>query len=82
MNVDLYPPLTMPESPTWADIERMALHYPACHGAVVMVQRGEWTREEALVRLVFAFAIAWQGLFSAEIERLLREPRAPFVLAP
>lgn len=77
---DLYPPITMPTSPTWADIETLSLHYPQAHAAVAMVERGEWTKEEALVRLVYGFASAFQQLFQQELERRRMEPPRPFVI--
>jgi hypothetical protein len=67
----LYPPPGQPSNPpTWEDIERLALHYPAAHHAVVKVQRGDWTREEAMILLVYALADAFQKLFQAEVDRL------------
>lgn len=66
---DLYSPVEMPTQPQWEDIERLSLHYPQAQQAVAMVQRGDWTREEAMVRLVYAFASAFQQLFQQEVER-------------
>ena len=73
MKNDLYPPVEVPERPTWADVERLSLHYPAAHHAVTLVNRGDLTREEALIRLVFALANAFQKLFSAEVERRMQD---------
>ena len=68
---DLYPEPGKPsDPPTWADIERLSLHYPAAHQAVVLIERGDLTREQALISLVFALADAFQKLFSAEVARL------------
>lgn len=69
-SLDLYPPPGIPsDPPAWDDIERLALHYPAARQAVTMVRRGEWTQEQALIRLVYALASAYQSLFHAEVER-------------
>jgi hypothetical protein len=78
---DLYPPVELPNfPPTWEDIERLAMHYPVVYHAVAMVERGDWTREQALMMTVFALAQAFQKLFSAEVERKMREPRAPVLV--
>ena len=36
------------QPPTWADVERAALHCPVLHAAVTLVRAGRFTREEAL----------------------------------
>lgn len=79
-NSDLYPPVTLPAfPPTWDDIERLARHYPVAHDAVTMVQRGDWTREQALIMLTFALAAAFQKLFSDAVERRMTQITPPFV---
>ncbi len=78
----LYPPIEIPERPTWEHIERLALHYPQAHLAVTLVQRGDMTREEALFRLVFVFASEFQRLFEAEVDRLMTEPMSPTAFSP
>jgi len=78
---DLYPlPGKPSEPPTWTDIERLSLNYPAARHALVMVERGDWTREQALIALVYALADSFSRLFTAEVERRSRELPAPFVL--
>lgn len=76
-SLNLYPPVvelpTFP--PTWEDIERLSLSYPVVLHAVVMVRRGDWTREQALIMLAFALAQSFQKLFSAEVDRLSRTPK-------
>jgi len=73
--MDLYPPPGAPsQPPEWADIERLGLHYPAAYHAVVMVQRGDWTREQALIALAYALADAYQKIFKAEVERRRLDP--------
>jgi hypothetical protein len=75
LSFGMYPPPGMPSSPaTWEDIERLALHYPAAHHAVTMVERGDLSREQALIYLVYALAGSFQALFAAEVERRRREP--------
>lgn len=76
---DLYPPVTIPENPTWEDIERLSLHFPYARHAVAMVERGDWTQQEALLRLIFMLSKAWQEMFAAEVDRRNREPMPPFV---
>lgn len=74
-SLDPYPPPGNPsDPPTWEDIERLALHYPAAHHAVTMVARGDWTREQALIVLVYALADASQRLFKEATNRLMTEP--------
>ena len=69
-SLDLYPPPGLPSKPPiWEDIERLALHYPQARNAVVLVHRGDWTREQALIALVYVFADAWSSMYRAEIER-------------
>lgn len=76
-SLNLYPPVvelpTFP--PTWEDIERLSLSYPVVLHAVVMVRRGDWSREQALIMLAFALAQSFQKLFGAEVDRLARNPR-------
>jgi hypothetical protein len=70
---DLYPlPGKPSEPPTWEDIERLALHYPAAQAAVTLVERGDLTREQALVVLAYALADAFARIFTAEVEKAKR----------
>lgn len=78
MSFDMYPPPGQPSTPpTWEDIERLSLHYPALHAAVTLVERGDLTREQALILAVFALADAFQQLYRAEVERLHVTPYQP-----
>lgn len=82
MKLDLYPPVELPTfPPTWEDIERLSLTYPVVRHAVVMVRRGDWTREQALIMLAFALAQAFQKIFSAEVDRLARQLPERIVIA-
>jgi hypothetical protein len=72
--LDLYPPPGQPSSPPeWADIERLALHYPVLHDAVTLVRRGDLTREQALIAAVFALADSFQKLFREAVDRKMHE---------
>lgn len=77
---DLYPPPGTPSSPPqWEDIERLAMHYPAARHAVMLVERGHLTREQALIALVYALADAYSRMFRAEVERVSLTPSNPIV---
>lgn len=82
-SLDLYPdpgPLSFPAS--WADIERLALRYPAAHNIVTLVERGDMTREQALVTLVYWFAGAFSKLFKRETDALALEVPDTMVKEP
>ena len=53
---ELYPAIEKPEvrQLTWDDMLRLAYVDPAARQAVVMAERGDWTREQALIVLAFA----------------------------
>lgn len=73
-SLEMYPPPGKPSTPpTWEDVERLALHYAQVHHAVTMVERGDWTREQALIALVYALADSFSRLVSAEVERTMME---------
>jgi len=72
---DLYPDPGKPSNPpTWQDIERLALHHPAARVAVTLADRGDYTREQALIALVYTLTQSHSALFRAELDRRLREP--------
>jgi hypothetical protein len=80
-NLDIYPHPGKPSTPpTWEDIERMAMHYPAARHVAVLVERGEMTREQGLIALVYWYAEAFSGLFRSEVERRMNEPSPPRLL--
>ena len=55
-SLNLFPePEPLTETPSWQDIERLAMNYPSVHLAVTRVERGDITREQALVTLVHWF---------------------------
>ena len=81
-SLDLYPPPGQPSNPpTWEDIERLAQHYPQAYHCVVMVERGDWTREQALIVLVYSLAHSFSSMFRAEVERRATEMPRPVVKA-
>lgn len=47
----LYPVVTVPERPAWADIEVLALHHPAAQRIVTLVNAKELTQEQGLCML-------------------------------
>lgn len=70
-SLDMFPPPGKPsQPPTWDDIERLAVTYAPAHHAVTMVRCGDWTREQALIALVYWFAEQFSGAFKRELDRL------------
>lgn len=66
----LYPsPAKRSDPPCWQDIEALALHYPVVHTCVALADRGDWTREQALIAMTHALATAFGELFRQEVER-------------
>ena len=59
-------PLSNP--PTWEDIELLALNYPTAHAYATMVERGDITREQALIAMVHWFATAFSRQFRRELD--------------
>lgn len=81
--MDLYPLPGHPSNPpTWEDIERLSMHYPAARDAVTMVQRGDWTREQALIALAFSLAESFSRMFRLAVDRRNCEPPKPFLITP
>lgn len=79
--LDIYPAPGVPSVPaTWEDIERLAIHYPVVHVAVSLVERGDWTREQALVNIVYSLADSFSRLFHAEVDRKRCELPARFMI--
>lgn len=78
--MNLFPDPGQPsEPPSWSDIERLALHYPTCQVAVMMVKNGTMTKEVALIYALFAFAVGFRTLFNQEIERQQNVPAGPLL---
>lgn len=48
---------------------------------MTLVQRGDWTREQALIALVYVLADAFSRMFQAEVERVMRQPAQPVTIA-
>lgn len=73
MSLDLYPPVQEPSGlPSWEDVERLAKYYPEARNAVVMVLRGDWTREQAMAWLVLTYASMFSKMFHQEVDRRSR----------
>jgi hypothetical protein len=73
-SLDLFPDPGMPSNPpTWEDIERLAMHYPSAHNVVTLVERGDITREQALISLVYWFATGFSRQFKRESDALALE---------
>jgi hypothetical protein len=73
-SLDLFPEPAPPSTPpTWEDIERLALHYPSAHAYVTLVERGDLTREQALIAMVHWFATAFSRQFKRETDALACE---------
>lgn len=68
-SLDLFPdPGALGFQASWVDIERLALHYPSARDIVALVERGDMTREQGLVTLVWYFASAFSKHFHREVE--------------
>lgn len=72
--LDLYPPPgDVSQPPRWEDIERLSMHYAQARNAIALVDRGDWTREQALISLVYCFAAAFSKQFKAELDASMLE---------
>lgn len=82
-SLDLFPdPGALGFPASWADIERLALHYPSAQNIVTLVERGDMTREQGLVTLVWYFAGAFSKQFHREVEAAALEVPETFVNEP
>jgi hypothetical protein len=78
---ELYPPITRPPyPPSWEDVVRLARDYPEARTACILVERGELTREQALIMLVFTYADSFQRFYAAEVDRRMCEPPKPIII--
>lgn len=50
-------------------MERLAMHDSLARTCVAMVQRGEWTREEALITLAFGLYESKRRFFETLVEK-------------
>lgn len=57
---------------TWRDIEEAAVRDPLLRGTVAIVERGELTREEALIACVLTFSRIVEDMAEKEVRRLQR----------
>jgi hypothetical protein len=69
---ELYPPVGQPEvrELTWDDMRRLAEHDPLARNAVTMAERGDWTREQALIVLAFASYNQLREAHHRELKRI------------
>ncbi len=71
------PPIGIPDEPSWADIEKAALHDPWLHWLVTVVRLGV-PRELALMRFALEVAESNRRLLEQRIERAaVRPPGVP-----
>ncbi len=72
---ELYPQVTMPnpQTVTWGDVERLGMDFPQVRDAIMLVELGRWTREQALLMLVHVYVDAWQRSFAELVDRRNRE---------
>lgn len=73
----------LPQTPTWDDMIRLARHSPIVHQVVTLVERGDISREEALIRLAHAQHEHFRALFDTHCD-LVNITAMPyrFVLMP
>ena len=61
---------------TWADIQRAALTDPFLYRAVILVDRGDLTREEALIQVALALSVV-RAQMHEQIVTLLEHSTVP-----
>lgn len=66
--------------PTWEDIMRIARNEPVLYQAVILVERGDLTREQALMAACVSLAKARNGLMRQHIDLVNRTPMPPFYI--
>lgn len=72
--LEMYPAPGRPsDPPSWEDVVRLSHHFPAARHAVILAERGELTREQALIALTFALANAFSKLFQEAVDRKMGE---------
>lgn len=68
---------------TWTDIEEAALTDPTLHQMVTLVERGDLTREQALILTVLAFSKSLKEWQQREVDRVnMTIERPPIILNP
>ncbi len=79
---ELYSAIEQPEvrALTWDDMRRLSQVDPVARHAVTMVERGDWTREQALIVLAFTSYKQRREYHNAEVKRL-SETVPDFVIA-
>jgi hypothetical protein len=67
-------------SKTWKDVEEAALFEPVLHQAVTLVQRGDLTREEALIAAVLGLVEIKETQQKRIIELMNTRMYAPIIV--
>lgn len=71
---DLHPLMPEPSLPEWEDIARLRHYSPQLHACLTMHERGDLTREQALILAVFMLYNAHGQLTREAVERLQNSP--------
>lgn len=82
-SLDLYPPVEPPATAdlmTWAAVIRLSYHDPVVRLAVTLAERGDFTREQALIAALFALYNVRARMFQAEVDRRNTEVPADFII--
>lgn len=66
---DLHPIMPVPTIPEWGDVARLRRYSPHLHACVTMQERGDLTREQALILAVFLLYNAHGTLTREAVER-------------
>lgn len=81
MSLDLYPRLPIPDRPhVYEHLYEVAKHDPTVRTAMVLVERGELSREEALVSMVLALYASKAAIWKQHIDLVDVTPMSPFVI--
>lgn len=65
---------------TWEDLQLESLNCPVLHQAVTLANRGNLTREQALIEASIWLSRDRRSLLKRETDRLMREPARPIYL--
>jgi hypothetical protein len=85
MKLEMFPPVPAPRERldlTWESLYRLAEHDSVIRTVLVCVERGELTREQALVAAVFSLYDAKRVFFKAATDAATNSRPAPVVLCP
>lgn len=65
---------------SWQDVERLACVDPVVHQYVTLVQRGDLTQEEALIRMAHFQYVRFKKIFDSYCNLVMSMPQAPLIL--